>query len=95
MDETTDADSNSRHFLTTQPFRLLRGVLNQHVVDILQSDKFSSTKLNKLLFLNTKFSQTGEALADKELMPETLWGFRQKKYKRTKKFKFKAKLEKK
>ena len=92
LDETTDADSNSRHFLTTQPFRLLRGVLNQHVVDILQSDKFSSTKLNKLLFLNTKFSQTGEALADKELMPETLWGFRQKKYKRTKKFKFKAEV---
>lgn len=92
LDETSDADSNSRHFLTTQPFRLLRGVLNQHVVDILQSEKFSNTKLNKLLFLNTKFSQTGEALGDKELMPETLWGFRQKKYKRSKKFKFKPEV---
>ncbi len=28
LDETSDADSNSRHFLTTQPFRLIRGVVN-------------------------------------------------------------------
>lgn len=92
LDETTDADSNSRHYLTTQPFRLMRGVINQHVMDILQSDKFSTTKLTKMLFLNTKFSQSGESLKDKELMPETLWGFRQKKYKRTKKFKFKPEV---
>jgi heme/copper-type cytochrome/quinol oxidase subunit 2 len=92
LDETTDADSNSRHYLTTQPFRLMRGVINQHVTDILQSDKFSSNKLTKMLFLNTKFSQSGESLKDKELMPETLWGFRQKKYKRTKKFKFKPEV---
>lgn len=89
LDETSDADSNTRHYLTTQPFRLIRGVLNQHVVDILQDEKFINNKLTKRLFLNTKFSQTGEALKDKELMPETLWGFRQKKYKRMKKFKFK------
>ena len=92
LDETSDADSNARHNLTTQPFRLLRGVLNQHTTDILQSDKFSSTKLNKLLFLNTKYSNSGESLKDKELMPETLWGFRQKKYKRLKKFKFKPEV---
>lgn len=92
LDETSDADSNSRHFLTTAPFRLLRGVLNQHVTDILQSDKFSTTRLNKLLLFNTKFSNSGETLKDKELMPETLWGFRQKKYKRTKKFKFKPEV---
>ena len=92
LDETSDADSNSRHHITTQPFRLIRGVLNQHVVDILQDAKFLNTKLNKLLFLNTKFYQTGESLIDKELMPETLWGFRQKKYKRSKKFKFKPEV---
>lgn len=92
LDETSDADSNSRHFLTTQPFRLMRGVLNQHVVDILQNEKFNTTKLTKFLLLNTKFSQSGEMLKDKELMPETLWGFRQKKYKRTKKFKFKPEV---
>lgn len=92
LDETSDADSNARHNLTTQPFRLLRGVLNQHTTDILQSDKFSSTKLSKLLFLNTKYSNSGESLKDKELMPETLWGFRQKKYKRLKKFKFKPEV---
>lgn len=92
LDETTDADSNSRHFLTTQPFRLIKGVLNQHVVDVLQSDKFKTSKLTKMLFLNTKFSQTGESLKDKELMPETLWGFRQKKYKRVKKYKFKPEV---
>lgn len=92
LDETSDADSNARHNLTTQPFRLLRGVLNQHTTDILQSEKFSSVKLNKLLFLNTKYSNSGESLKDKELMPETLWGFRQKKYKRLKKFKFKPEV---
>lgn len=72
LDETSDADSNARHYLTTQPFRLLRGVLNQHTVDVLQSDKFTTTKLTKLLLLNTKFSNSGEMLKDKELMPETL-----------------------
>lgn len=92
LDETSDADSNSRHYLTTQPFRLLKGVINQHVCDILQDQKFAETKLTKPLFLNTKFSQSGEMLKDKELMPETLWGFRQKKYKRMKKFKFKPEV---
>mgnify|MGYP002376753769 CR=1 FL=1 len=92
LDETSDADSNSRHYLTTQPFRLIRGVLNQHTMDILQSEKFSTSRLTKMLFLNTKYSNSGEMLKDKELMPETLWGFRQKKYKRTKKFKFKPEV---
>lgn len=92
LDETSDADSNARHYLTTQPFRLMRGVLNQHTTDILQSEKFSTSRLTKMLFLNTKYSNSGEMLKDKELMPETLWGFRQKKYKRTKKFKFKPEV---
>lgn len=91
LDETSDADSNTRHFLTTQPFRLMRGVINQHVVDVLQSYD-STDKLNKLLLFNTKFSTSGEGLKEKELMPETLWGFRQKKYKRMKKFKFKPEV---
>jgi hypothetical protein len=47
-------------------------VLNQHVVDILQNEKFSDLKLTKALLFNTKFSQSGETLKDKELMPETL-----------------------
>lgn len=90
LDETSDADSNTRHHLTTQPFRLIRGVLNQHVTDILQGVNTQNETLSKLLFLNTKFANSGESLKDKELLPETLWGFRQKKYKRMKKFKFKA-----
>jgi hypothetical protein len=89
LDETVDADSNSRHSITTQPVRLIKGVLNNHVTDILQDEKFSTIKLSKLLFLNTKVKQSGESLSDKELLPETLWGFRQKKYKRSKKYKFK------
>lgn len=92
LDETSDVDSNSRHLLTTHPFRLMRGVINQHVTDILQSSKFETTKLNKFLLLNTKYNNSGENLKDKELMPETLWGFRQKKYKRVKKFKFKPEV---
>ncbi len=92
LDETTDVDSNSRHYLTTQPFRLIKGIINQHVTDILQNEKFIDTRLTKMLFFNTKFSQSGESLKDKELLPETLWGFRQKKYKRLKKFKFKPEV---
>jgi hypothetical protein len=72
LDETADADSNNRHNITTQPFRLLRGVLNKHVTDILQDDKFKTTKLLKPIFFATKFSQSGESLGDKGLMPETL-----------------------
>lgn len=90
LDECSDADSNSRHYLVTKPFRLIKGVLNQHVADILQSA--ANTSLSKPLLLNTKFSQSGETLKDKDLMPETLWGFRQKKYKRMKKFKFKPEV---
>lgn len=92
LDETADADSNSRHNLTTQPFRLMRGVLNQHVIDLLQDQKFVDTKLTKPLLFNTRFAQSGETIKEKELMPETLWGFRQKKYKRMKKFKFKPEV---
>jgi hypothetical protein len=50
----------------------MRGILNQHVTDVLQNEKFSENKLTKLLMFNTKFSQSGETLKDKELMPETL-----------------------
>lgn len=92
LDETSDADSNNRHLAGTQPFRLLRGVINQHVVDILQNSKFTTEKLTKPLLFNTRFVQSGEMLKEKELMPETLWGFRQKKYKRLKKFKFKPEV---
>lgn len=92
LDETTDVDSNNRHNTITQPFRILRGVLNKHVAEILQSENFILNRLTKPIFLNTKFSQSGEFLKEKELMPETLWGFRQKKYKRLKKFKFKAEV---
>lgn len=92
LDETSDADGNSRHLQTTQPFRLIKGVINQHVVDILQHPKFTEMRLQKPLFLTTKFYQSGETIHEKELMPETLWGFRQKKYKRLKKFKFKPEV---
>lgn len=92
LDETADVDSNNRHLNTNQPFRLIKGIINQHVVDILQEPKHSENWLNKLLFFNTKFNQSGEMLQEKELMPETLWGFRQKKYKRLKKFKFKPEV---
>jgi heme/copper-type cytochrome/quinol oxidase subunit 2 len=71
---------------------LVRGIINQHVLDILQSSKFISTELSKPLFFNSKFIQSGEGLKDKELLPETLWGFRQKKYKKLKKFKFKPEV---
>jgi hypothetical protein len=49
----------------------MKGVINQHVVDVLQSHN-STDKLNKLLLFNTKFSISGEGLKEKELMPETL-----------------------
>jgi hypothetical protein len=86
LDETSDSSGNLRHSLTTKPFRLVKGILNQHVTDLLQC---TSSAGSKLIFLNYKITNSGELTKDKELIPETLWGFRQKKYKRIKKFNFK------
>ena len=89
LDDTYDVNSNHWAHASTQPFRIARGVLNQHVLDILQSDTFTSKNLSKPLLFKLIFNKTGESLKEKTLMPETLWGFRQKRYKRVKKYKFK------
>lgn len=91
LDETSDSTGNLRAFNTTTPFRLIRGILNQQVLNILQnSDDVNFS--NKLLFLNFKLTNSGELMKEKENIPETLWGFRQKKYKRMKKFNFKPQV---
>lgn len=88
LDETSDSTGNLRSFSATIPFRLIKGILNQHTTHILQSTN-NIENFEKLLFLNCKFINSGELMREKELIPETLWGFRQKKYKRIKKFNFK------
>lgn len=88
LEETSDSTGNIRFFSSTNPLRLVKGIINQHNLHILQSVE-DFNKFNKLLFLQFKFNNSGELNKDKELIPETLWGFRQKKYKRIKKFNFK------
>ena len=89
LDDTYDVDSNHWAHTTTQPFRLARGVLNQHVLDVLQYQDVSHKATQKPLLFKVLFNKSAEDLKEKTLMPETLWGFRQKKYKRVKKYKFK------
>lgn len=89
LDDTYDSDSNHWAHVSTQPFRLARGVLNQHVLDVLQQSNEHTTKLQKPLLFKVIFNKSGEDLKEKTLMPETLWGFRQKRYKRVKRYKFK------
>ena len=89
LDDTYDVDSNHWAHTTTQPFRIARGVLNQHVLDVLQHQDGIAKVLQKPLLLKVLFNKSAEDLKEKTLMPETLWGFRQKRYKRVKKYKFK------
>jgi hypothetical protein len=88
LDETSDSTGNLRTLSATTPFRLIKGILNQHNISVINS-VVDFTEFNKLLFLQFKIIKSGELNKDKELIPETLWGFRQKKYKRIKKFNFK------
>lgn len=88
LEETSDSTGNIRFFNSTTPLRLVKGILNQHNLHILQSVE-DVNNFNKLIFLQFKINNSGELNKDKELIPETLWGFRQKKYKRIKKFNFK------
>lgn len=88
LDETSDIDSNLRAKLSTQPFRFVKGVLNSHVLEVLKN----SNDVSSMLFLNYNFVSSGELLSDKELHTENFWGFRQKKYKRIKKFTFKPEV---
>jgi heme/copper-type cytochrome/quinol oxidase subunit 2 len=88
LDETSDSTGNLRALSSTVPFRLVKGIINQHNIHVLSSVTNEQT-FNKLLFLQFNIINTGELNKDKELIPETLWGFRQKKYKRIKKFNFK------
>lgn len=88
LDDTTDITSNLRGNISTQPFRIIRGVLNNQVLDSLKNPNPAISPL----FLNCTFSNSGELIADKDLHTENFWGFRQKKYKRIKKFAFKKEV---
>lgn len=89
LDETSDVNSNMRNIQSTQPFRVVKGILNQHNLDIIGNSYKSKVKLTKLLFFNYKLTNSGESLKDKDLHSENFWGFRQKKYKRIKKYSLK------
>lgn len=86
LEETSDSTGNLRYQSVTTPVRLIKGILNQHNMHVLSS---LDNEPNNLLLFHFNFIKSGELNKDKELAPETLWGFRQKKYKRVKKFNFK------
>lgn len=84
LDDTSNFAANLLQTQIVQPFKIQRGVLNQHVVDLLtQSDKIET----KLLLFNFKLMKAA-TVTEKVIDDELFWGFRQKKYKRLKAFYF-------
>jgi hypothetical protein len=71
LDETSDSTGNLRALSSTVPFRLVKGIINQHNIHVLSSVTNEQT-FNKLLFLQFNIINTGELNKDKELIPETL-----------------------
>jgi len=71
LEETSDSTGNIRFFNSTTPLRLVKGILNQHNLHILQSVE-DVNNFNKLIFLQFKINNSGELNKDKELIPETL-----------------------
>ena len=82
LDDTQNTFGNMRVLLANNPLLLHNGILNNHTIELLQSTQNIKTPLffvisNNNNFIEPKINQT-----------EDLWGFRQKRYKRLKEFKF-------
>ena len=61
-----------------------RGVLNEHIKEILKNN----IMLEKLLIFTLKFTDNSDNIIEKQKYEELLWGFKQKKYKRLQKYYF-------
>lgn len=86
FDDTIKYSANALDSVKVVPFTFIKGTLNKHNVDLLINSKES---LEKNIFLTTKFFLENGQLEPKVKRAELFWGFKQKKYKRIQKFKFK------
>ena len=82
LDDTQNTYGNMRVLLTNSPVVLQIGILNDHVVGLLQSN----IKLKTPLLFRAQINNN--LIEPKINQTEDLWGFRQKRYKRLKEFKF-------
>ena len=87
IDDTSNFSSNLIINSGTRPLSILKGLLNQHIQDILQSSAINTSVLSNL-FIVPQFIVQESDLTLKPLQTEFFWGFRQKKYKRLKVFQF-------
>lgn len=85
IDETANVAANLLDTSNRQPLRIIKGVLNQHNLDILYN---ADETFKKPLMFVTKFAAQNGTLEPKVEDGEPLWGFKQKKYKRLQKFSF-------
>lgn len=87
IDDTQNTFGNLRVLLANNPVILHTGILNDHVIDVLQSHTLIKTPLLFTVNINNNFMEP------KVNQTEDLWGFRQKRYKRLKDFQFKPRVE--
>lgn len=83
IDDTQNYAGNSRYLLSDNYLILHEGILNQHTINLLSSNKNIKTP-----YLFT-YKTSNSSVESKVLPTENYWGFRQKKYKRVKDFFFK------
>lgn len=89
LDDTVKYSANALDSVKVVPFAFIKGTLNKHNLDVLVN---SDQPISKNIFLTTKFFLENGALEPKSKKAELFWGFKQKKYKRIQKFKFKEKV---
>ena len=83
LDDVDESADNVRLKSNKFPFRLVKGVMTKQNIKILQHKR----SLKKKIMLNYKINKLNTT--DKIAQPEQFWGFRQKRYKKLRMFKFK------
>lgn len=87
IEDTQDFSSNRIEVVNTKPFRVVKGVLNVHMYELLGGSLVEPTQ--SLVFV-PQFEGNAGGTAEKPDQGELFWGFKQKKYKRVQKFKYTA-----
>lgn len=87
LEDTQDFSANVVELLATKTLNISKGVLNQHVLDLINS----KTGGNQHLYIfPVQFITQADTIVEKQKSEELLWGFKQKKYKRLQKYYFTA-----
>ena len=82
LDDLDESAENLRIKLSNFPIKLIKGTLNVHNTNVLQSND----NLSKNIFLNYRINNS--TITEKISQVEQFWGFRQKKYKKLRSFSF-------